>query len=696
MKSTHRDDTTVTQFMHKLRNSNPQQINIPATLIGRNQWVVWKKEVRPGETKPTKIPYCPRPGEGRKASSTSVPTWGRYADAVTTLTVDGYDGIGYVLTLQDGLVFVDLDNCRNAETGEIEQWAWDIVLSLNSYTELSPSGTGLHIFARGVLPEGRRKSKQVEMYCDKRFATVTGLRVEGTPSTIEDRPAELLALHHRTFGVAPPPTSPVTASQNGQAYPTSLSDEEIVERASRAANGAKFRTLWSGDTSGYPSASEADQALCSLLVFWTQDPTQVERVMRQSGLAREKWDTNREYLPRSIRTALRGIGDTYSIPTGELSKARESVQSEKSNYIITYQSSTNTHVADNMEGGIPGVVCMANVEPERVRWLWRGRIPLGKLTIIDGDPGLGKSVITCDLAARVSSGRAMPDGTFGDLDGPSGVVILSAEDGLADTIRPRLDAAGAECERIAALTYVVDKTEERLPTLADLHEISRSIAATEASLVIVDPLMAYLQNETNSYRDQDVRRALTPLSKLAESTGVAMVVVRHLNKSSIGNPIYRGGGSIGIIGAARAALLVAPDPDDESGLRRILAVTKSNLATMPSALSYTIEDNGADMPIVVWGGATSHTAKELLAAANDGEGGDARSDAEGFLLDALEDGSLPVEDLLKGARNAGIAETTLRRAKKKLGVKAGKIGFGADGRWRWRLPNKTDDAGALL
>jgi len=232
-----------------------------------------------------------------------------------------------------------------------------------------------------------------------------------------------------------------------------------------------------------------------------------------------------------------------------------------------------------------------DVAPERVSWLWRGRIPLGKITLIDGDPGTGKSALATDLAARVSVGRKFPDGTPCRA---GGVVIASAEDGLADTIRPRLDAAGADLSRVLALATVPDGDTERLISVPeDIGVIRRGIEQVQARLVVIDPLMAFLSGDVNSHRDQDVRRALAPLAKLAEETGAALVVVRHLNKSSDGNALYRGGGSIGIVGQARSALLVARHPEDDR--RRVLASLKSNLAEPAPSLAFTFTEaaNGA-------------------------------------------------------------------------------------------------------
>ncbi|MBI4491733.1 MAG: AAA family ATPase [Chloroflexi bacterium] len=343
------------------------------------------------------------------------------------------------------------------------------------------------------------------------------------------------------------------------------------------------------------------------------------------------------------------------------------------------------------------LVSLADVQPERVSWLWPGRVPLGKLTVLDGDPGLGKSAITTDLAARVSVGGTMPDGARSDLDGPAGVVLLSAEDDLADTIRPRLDAAGADVSRIVALKAVLrlepSPDPERpatarpdLPTVADLDAIREAIARVDARLVVVDPVMAFLPSATNSFRDADVRRVLAPLAALAAETDVAVVAVRHLNKATGGNPLYRGGGSIGIIGAVRSGLLVAPDPDLPDGARRILASSKSNLSEPPPALAYHLEAVAGGAVRVVWEGAVQHTASSLLAQSADGEERGALAEARDFLRELLADGPSPAKDVQREARAAGISEITLRRAKTALGITPTKQGMA--GPWTWQLPPK--------
>lgn len=337
------------------------------------------------------------------------------------------------------------------------------------------------------------------------------------------------------------------------------------------------------------------------------------------------------------------------------------------------------------------IVTLDAVQPETVSWLWPGRIPLGKLTVFDGDPGLGKSLASLDIAARVSAGKPMPDGTRGALSDSATVVLVSVEDGLADTIRPRADLAGADPRRIVAITSIpgADGNDRPVVVPDDWPRIEAVVTEHDARLVVLDPLMALLGADVNSYRDQDARRALLPGVQMAERTGAALVVIRHLNKGAGSSAIYRGGGSIGIAGAARSVLLVAKDPDDDTEERRIVASVKSNLSAPAPALAYRIESGANGHPYLVWEGATEHTANQLLAMLSDdrGERRDALEEAADYLRDALAGGPRPTRDVLRDARAHGISEAAIRRARKTLGITAQKSGFGGDGPWCLTMPD---------
>jgi AAA domain-containing protein len=325
---------------------------------------------------------------------------------------------------------------------------------------------------------------------------------------------------------------------------------------------------------------------------------------------------------------------------------------------------------------------MSEVQPEAVAWLWPGRIPFGKLTVIDGDPGLAKSILTLDLAARVTRGDPMPDGQPTEA---GSVIVLTAEDGLGDTVRPRLDALDADVSKVFAYTGTTTEEGEALTITLPTHldALADQVRAVGARLVIVDPLMAYVSPDVNTRIDHDVRRLLAQFTQLGEETGAAIVLVRHLNKGNSGPAIYRGGGSIGIIGAARSGLLVAKDPDDEN--RRVLAVVKSNLAREAPSLSFTVETAPNGAAIIAWRGQSGHTANALVAANGEGAG----HDAVQFLEDFLSDGSRTVKELAAEARSAGFSERTVDRARQRLGVRASRTGgIAGQGQWVLSLPGK--------
>jgi 5S rRNA maturation endonuclease (ribonuclease M5) len=317
---------------------------------------------------------------------------------------------------------------------------------------------------------------------------------------------------------------------------------------------------------------------------------------------------------------------------------------------------------------------LADVQPERVSWLWPNRIPVGKLVTLDGDPGLGKSTLAIDIAAIVTTAGRWPDGTTCAYSGA--VLLMSAEDGLADTTRPRADAAGADVTKVHAIdgVHIAEDGTLRPPTLGDVAGIEEAITRTGARLLVIDVVMAYLPTGTDAHKDQDIRRVLSRLAAVADRTGCTVLLLRHLNKAKGGDPLYRGGGSIGIVGAARAGLLVASDPDDPE--RRVLASVKSNLGPAPDSLAYRLVGAGDHgVARVQWEGHTDHTAHSLLAEPRDEDKG-ATTEAEQWLQDYLtEQGAASSKTAKADAAKAGIRERTLQRAVKSLGVAVESRGF---------------------
>jgi hypothetical protein len=330
------------------------------------------------------------------------------------------------------------------------------------------------------------------------------------------------------------------------------------------------------------------------------------------------------------------------------------------------------------------IVHLNRVAADTVHWLSPGRLAAGKITVLDGDPGLGKSTLLCEFAARITRGEALPGGQPSK---PRTVLILSAEDDLHDTIRPRIDAAGGDPRRVVSFLAVPDGSQFGRPFVipGDVPVLESIVLRTETALVIVDPLMAYLHRRHNANSDQDVRRALAALKTLGERTGAAIVVVRHLNKSPSANPLYRGGGSIGIIGAARCGLLLAPHPDDPH--LRILAATKGNLGHPPPSLAFRLEPvPHLGVTRVAWESESAFTAAALLqATAETPETRSALDDARHWLRQTLASGPRPARELEQEARAQGIASRTLVGARKAEGVIARKEQT-RNGRWLLALP----------
>lgn len=341
---------------------------------------------------------------------------------------------------------------------------------------------------------------------------------------------------------------------------------------------------------------------------------------------------------------------------------------------------------------MPKATMVSTIQSTRISWMCKGRLASGKITVLDGDPGLGKSTIVLDWAARITTGRALPgmDGWTDDIQvtKPRGVVLLSAEDGESDTIRPRLDIAGADTSRVVVLKMVDDQGNEFLPTLGrHLWAIEQQIEATNASLLVVDPLMAYLDAEVNANRDQDVRRVFSPIASMAERTGCAVIVLRHLNKATGMSALYRGGGSIGIIGGARVGLLAHKDNDDETGQRRLLMVQKANIGPEALTLVYQLAGvEGTDHARVEWLGESSVTASSIMAQEPDPVDRTDATDAELWLADVLQEGEMSSNDVFRDGKRAGFSERTMKRAKASLNVRRVKRGYGKDGSWFWSLP----------
>jgi putative DNA primase/helicase len=331
----------------------------------------------------------------------------------------------------------------------------------------------------------------------------------------------------------------------------------------------------------------------------------------------------------------------------------------------------------------------SDITPKPIAWLWHGKIALGKLTLIAGDPGLGKSMLTASLAGHVSTGRAWPAGgacPLGD------VLFVSAEDDPADTIRPRLDAAGADPHRVHIVAGVESLDtrglpEKRLLSLKkDLVAISEAVLALqECRLIVIDPVSAYMDG-SDSHNNAEVRGLLAPLSELARAIGAAIVAVTHLNKGAGGSALYRATGSLAFVAAARAAFLVTRDKADQD--RRLFLPLKNNLASDASGMAYCISESKG-VPFVEWEDApVSISADEALGRPEDEDHERTLADAaDEWLREVLAGGAVESDAVKRHAKDAGYSWSTIRRAQAAIGIKPKRTGgAGAGGRWVWSLP----------
>jgi hypothetical protein len=635
---------------------------IPAAMKSERRWVAWNYEWRAGKNgtpgKWTKPPVMATATQ-RKADVTDRSCWRSDEDALGAYEDGKCDGVGFVLG--DGWVGFDADHTD----------ALHIVRQLNSYTEKSPSGDGVHVIMRGTKPSDERcRTKQFELYDVGRYFTVTGHHVASMPATVEERSKEIAAVYAQLF--APdeqkpePKPAPVPAHGNG------LTDDEVIAKAKASQkSGTRFTQLWNGDASlwtgdkkPYPSQSEADAALCAMLAFWTaKDAAQIDRLFRQSKLFREKWDERRG-------------AQTY----GELTIANAIAKAEK-----VYAPQT-PRIASSVE-----LLRATEVPIVKLNWLWHARIARKAITLWEGGPDMGKSTVLVDIAARVTRGHSMPGETT--TRQPANVVMLIAEDDLGATVVPRLLAAGADLDRVFFLTAARDEHGRLVPfhMSDDCEKLRAQCEQTgDVALIIVDPLVSFIGSRSgktvNTNNDMEVRKALGPLKDMAEALNVAVTAIRHHRKGVSLNAMEAGGGSVAFAALVRVVVAALPHPDDDT--KYMLAVAKNNLVKKSErpALEYEIVPSEYDSDIgrIAWGATVDMSADEILAATleakkqNTGKVGEARD----FLERLLADGQWkPTKEIIAAGDANGFNKSSVERAKERLPIKVERRGE----KWGWLL-----------
>jgi hypothetical protein len=332
---------------------------------------------------------------------------------------------------------------------------------------------------------------------------------------------------------------------------------------------------------------------------------------------------------------------------------------------------------------------VADVPAVPVEWIWPGRIARRKLTLIAGDPGVGKSQITCDVTARISTGAEWPDGNRAPL---GSTIILSAEDSVGDTLRPRLEAAKADLERVHVLKGAItaEGAVRSFALQSDLRLLGEKLSELgDVANVIIDPLTSYM-GKIDSHRTTDVRGVLEPLADFADRYKVSVLAVTHPPKATQAKALHAITGSLAFVAAARLVFIAVEEPETE---RRLLLPVKNNLGPLASGIGFSLAQvaigDGIHTSHVVWDSApVTVTASEALwAAADAAKNHAARDEAEGFLKDALAAGAALAQDVKEKASAADISERTLRRARKSLGIIVTKDGY--QGKTQWSLPNES-------
>lgn len=513
--------------------------DIPHDLKSLPQWVGWRIETRGG--KATKVPVDPR--TGRLASSTDSKTWGTFEEAFAG-TVTQWDGVGFVFTADDPYCGIDLDDVINPATGELDPDAAKTVDRFASYAELSPSKTGVHIVIKGKLPPGGRKRGDRECYDAGRFFTVTGLRA--SQYGVEDRQHVLNVWHADTFPA--PKEQREQLTRNAMAHPIRRTDQDLAQRILESKQGDKFDRLYSGDTSGYASGSEADLALCSILSFWTQgDSAAVDRLFRASGLMRPKWDASRGESTYGKLTVTKAVATGAKIDP-------------------TYKSGAEPPVVLGPVAAADGRIFRWMSELQKAeaneKWIWNGFISRGGVTLLSALWKAGKSTLLAHLV------RAF-DGSEPEFLGreikPARVLYVSEED--AETWAERRDALKIN-DHVGVICRPF-KGRASAEQWADLlAKICEAVRAHGFDLVVFDTMskMWPVRDENNANQVEEALMGLWTITAL----GAGVLIVHHTRKSQGDNfTAARGSGGL----SAFCETLIDFDRDKDAGKnssRRVL------------------------------------------------------------------------------------------------------------------------------
>jgi len=632
----------------------------PAELKAKCVWCLWRYEERNG--KRTKVPYQVT---RLPARSNDQRTWATFEAACSAISGQTEFGLG---VFADGShAFIDLDSCIGSDA-TIEQWAQAVLYRTNSYAERSPSGRGLHIFLAGAVGKAS-KINGCEIYSTGRFFTVTGKHVPDTPSTVnalsagklEELRDDIAQDQLRPYNCKT--QEPRALSRTGPsavAEPRALSRDLVATKPlSQSEREIKLERALSGDLSEYRGDRSA--AVHGALQFLARKHQGDREAMEEEFCASqlcsdwgEKWNRLCE---------------------NELSKA---IERWRENGEPAWDD-----VPSAKESGWT-LVPYSTIQTAEIDWIWKGYLAAGKITMLNGEPGHGKSLVSLDIAARITTQADWPDGQKNVLP-PSSVLLLTEEEDACDTIKPRFLAAGGNSDKLVSLSmgasaFRIEANTDRLRNLIRKQ-------APDTKLIILDPVSDYTGVDAN--KDTEVRPMLNKLKELACGLGIAALGINHLNKKIDLGPIHRVSGARAWVSFARLNFLVGKTDD---GLRH-LAPLKTNIANDDGSLTYTIGEKSItegsltihSTPVVFWQGKGQVTAADLTAAPNPSKS--QRDEAEEWLRNKLQDGDWHEAAVILGeAERWKYTKRKIQRLTDKIGVERRKVGMPA--KVEWRLPHR--------
>lgn len=605
--------------------------NIPRELRELKSWVNFGKKDCP--EKEYKKPYTPGTYYGARANDPK--TCRTFNEALAEVKAGHFAGVGFELT-GSGIVAIDFDGCITG--GVINEIVSKWIERFDSYTEISPSGKGIHILCRGKLPGTGVHSEAGEIYDTGRYMTMTG-NVYGEVKPLRDAQGDIDALYALLSNKRDTPTQgPVDRT------PVALDDSELVNKAIQSS--AKFAALWNGDISGYPSHSEADQALCNLLAFWTNgDERRIDSLFRCSGLMREKWDKRTggsTYGANTIKEAVRTMTNGYA--PGERTQIKTAPQK----------------VADN--GSIWQLFKpLDEFKEEEATWLIPGWIPEGQITLIAADGGVGKTTLWCHIIAAVSSGTTCILDPPGHTRSPQQIVFITTEDSVRKKLRKKLREAGADMKNIITPDFSADTNGALRELKFGTPLMEEMIKRFNTVAYIFDPVQGFVPPDINMGSRNAMRDCMSPLIPLGEEKGTSFIVVCHTNKRKGAYGRDRIADSADLWDIARSVIMAGYTEMQDI---RYLSNEKNNYAPLQETILYSIDENGQ----IVKEGTSWKRDKDYMLNAAISTTKPKREDCKEYILSTLREagGEMPTNALDKKANTAGYSFKTLRNAKSEL------------------------------